>query len=434
MRKIGHLAADSISMKSAENIRFTMVLLLLMTGASSRPSSGEDWPHWRGAGYDGISGETDWNPYALEETARVLWKTNIGKGHSAAIVEKGCVFISGNFLHAQDSDTSYRDHVFCLDAETGDEIWRFTHPSKPGGYPGPIPTPAVDPSSVVVLSRWGTLFRLDRRDGSVIWQREVLGDSLRKKYNLLFYGSPIVLEGRVITNSGLYGMAFDIETGDRIWGVESVRYGSATPLPFRHRGDSAVLIAADTATYAVRAENGEIFWSYPWESLTDPMLSKNQIILSGYRKKWGSAMISLEGGMPRTIWKSRAFYGVFQTGVILGGHAYGFGYRKAQYQTLQCVDIDNGNLVWEKPFQEWGSLTAAGKYLIVLDNDGNLVVVEAAAEGYRETSRAHVLSLPEELHDSVHARYFCWTAPVLANGRIYARSTSGDLVCVDMRL
>ena len=41
-----------------------------------------DWPRWRGPNGDGISMETDWDPEALAEGPKILWKVNVGKGHS----------------------------------------------------------------------------------------------------------------------------------------------------------------------------------------------------------------------------------------------------------------------------------------------------------------------------------------------------------------
>lgn len=66
-------------------------------------------------------------------------------------------------------------------------------------------------------------------------------------------------------------------------------------------------------------------------------------------------------------------------------------------------------------------MLADGK-LIVMSDEGNLVLVEASPAGYKEITRM----------DAV-VKGKVWTTPVLANGRIYCRSTPGDLACVDVR-
>ena len=54
--------------------------------------------------------------------------------------------------------------------------------------------------------------------------------------------------------------------------------------------------------------------------------------------------------------------------------------------------------------------------LIVL----GLVIAAATGESYQPLAEANILS----------GR--CWTAPVLAQGRLYARNAAGDVVCLNL--
>ena len=74
----------------------------------------------------------------------------------------------------------------------------------------------------------------------------------------------------------------------------------------------------------------------------------------------------------------------------------------------------------EDSFGGFGAIQAIGKKLLIISNQGELVVAEANAEAFRETARAQVTG-PK-----------CWTTPVLANGRIYCRNSRGDLTCLDV--
>ena len=49
-----------------------------------------DWPRWRGPSGDGISMETGWNPKALSEDPKILWKTNVGLGYSNVTIKDLC--------------------------------------------------------------------------------------------------------------------------------------------------------------------------------------------------------------------------------------------------------------------------------------------------------------------------------------------------------
>jgi hypothetical protein len=62
-------------------------------------------------------------------------------------------------------------------------------------------------------------------------------------------------------------------------------------------------------------------------------------------------------------------------------------------------------------------LTGSG--ILALSDDGHLVLIDTNAAAYKELARADVLDGK------------CWTTPVLANGKIFARSTK-EAVCLDL--
>ena len=82
------------------------------------------------------------------------------------------------------------------------------------------------------------------------------------------------------------------------------------------------------------------------------------------------------------------------------------------YQEVSRVQVCGKN--WCHPAY------ADGK-LVVLGETGQLVIADASPEKFNELASARILEGK------------CWTAPVLANGLIYARTAAGDLVCVDVR-
>ncbi len=58
--------------------------------------------------------------------------------------------------------------------------------------------------------------------------------------------------------------------------------------------------------------------------------------------------------------------------------------------------------------------------LIIVSETGELLSVEASPATFKANSRVQLLGGK------------CWTTPVLANGRIYARNVKGDVICVDV--
>jgi hypothetical protein len=82
--------------------------------------------------------------------------------------------------------------------------------------------------------------------------------------------------------------------------------------------------------------------------------------------------------------------------------------------------------MWEEKLNgEPISIMAAGNRLIILDSKGNLYIAEATPSGYKESSRC---TIPDQISMDKW-----WTHPVFCNGKIYCRSFSGELVCIDVR-
>lgn len=86
--------------------------------------------------------------------------------------------------------------------------------------------------------------------------------------------------------------------------------------------------------------------------------------------------------------------------------------------TLTCLDWATGQRRWSEPGFGNGGLMAADGRLIVFDQ-GQLSLVRAVPDAFHLLARAQVLGGK------------CWTAPVLAHGKLYGRNAKGDLICLD---
>jgi hypothetical protein len=84
-----------------------------------------------------------------------------------------------------------------------------------------------------------------------------------------------------------------------------------------------------------------------------------------------------------------------------------------------CLNMGSGSMAGYLPGGV-GSLILVGSRLIIIMETGDLIVTEAAAQ-FTEIVRAKRV-VPR----------LCWTAPVLAGGRLYLRGDKGDLICLDV--
>jgi len=111
---------------------------------------------------------------------------------------------------------------------------------------------------------------------------------------------------------------------------------------------------------------------------------------------------------------------LWSTPVAKDGFLYGIlSFKRFGSGPLKCVDLKNGAVVWEQPGFGAGQVILAGKYLLALADDGQLVVVEAVPGAYKEIARFKAVAGK------------CWSTPALSNGRLFVRSTK-EGACFDL--
>jgi outer membrane protein assembly factor BamB len=383
--------------------------------------SAEDWPRYRGANFNGVSGEKNWLGAWPGGQPKQLWKKNVGTGFASLAVANGRVYTVGH--------TGKEDAVYCFDAVTGAEIWKHAYAQEldPKYYEGgPSATPTVDGGKVYTISKEGDVLCLDTGTGALVWSKNVHKEFGVELPDWGFAGSPHVEGDLVILNAGTSGIALKKATGEKVWTSGKDAAGYATPVPFVNEGRRALAIFGASQIFAVEPQTGKVLWHQAWKTeydvnSADPSVSGDLLyVSSGYGK--GNAAIRFGAGKPEQVWFNKEVRAHFSSPVVIGGYVYGVdGQGGDKDSQLKCLELKTGKLIWASPKSSTGALTAADGKLIWLTGNGELVVVEANPAGYKELARAQVTGGK------------CWTAPVLANGRLYVRNAKGDVVCVDVK-
>ncbi len=396
------------------HLRWTWIVSMALTAAVVA----EDWPNWRGPNQNGVSNEkgfaTNWNGQP-----KVLWRGKVGQGYSSFAVAGGRVYTLGWF-NGQDS-------VHCLDAQTGQPVWAHSYPcSKVDKYHpgGPGCTPTVHDGRVYTLSKEAHFFCLDANTGKVLWQKDLKRELGAAMPTWGFSSSPVIEENKVIVDVGPIA-AFDRLSGSLLWKTRAMPAAYGTPVVFAHQGkrmaagfNAQGLVILDTA-------DGREIGAYPWKTQYDvnasaPIVAGDHIFISsGYGH--GATLVRLTGGTPQSVWENKELRNQMNPSVIVGGHIYGMDGNTGQNGPLVCLDLQTGKPVWKQPAFGAGALIAADGKLIAMTEKGELVIAEASPAGFKPLARGQVLGGT------------CWSAPILANGRIYCRNDKGDVVCVDVK-
>jgi outer membrane protein assembly factor BamB len=400
--------------RSMISLALTGLMVLVVAGPSAW---GADWPCYRGPSHNGISQETDWSSNWGSAGPKVLWEKSIGIGFATTAVAGGRVYNSGN----SDKKT---DTVYCFDAQTGQELWKHSCPCPllPNSYEGgTLSTPTVDGAKIYTLSKIGDLFCLEAASGKVLWHKQLDKEMGFQLPTWHFSSSALIAGDMLLLNMGTAGLALNKNTGEPLWQNGKGKCGYATPVPFEMDGQPCLAIMSEVTLFAVRQTDGKQLWKYPWKTMyeinaADPVVIDNQMLItSGY--KHGCALLEFNAAGATKLWENKAMSMQINSPIVREGFAYGF-----DENVFKCVKLDDGKEMWQDKGLGKGSLMmSADGRLIITSEKGELVIAKADPQKFDVVARAQILPKTK-----------CWTSPVLANGRIYARNAAGNFVCVDV--
>ena len=416
-RRLDRAQLDPAKVKELSERKFDAAA----TGAS------RDWPHWRGPNYDGVANEigvlTEWP----SDGPKVLWTAQTGEGFASVAVADGRVFTI-----VQDGD---HEAVICWDAEKGTELWRFRYPCayKNDYGNGPRSTPSVDGDRVYSVGATGLLHCLkakpEQKDGEVVWKKDLQEEfgAIVPKWGVSF--SPLVLGDRLyIVPGGPNGnslAALDKKTGAILWKKHGDLAAYTSPIPATIHEQLQILVLTGKRLLGVHSDTGDILWEFPWPienecNIASPLVVQDYVFISSYYGR-GCAVLKIEKAgdawEPSLVYKNKRMRNHLSTSVRVKDHIYGF-----DDSLLTCMDFRTGAVTWKERGFDKGSLVAVGDQLIIYGANGELALVEANPQEYIQKSRFLF---------SKQARS-CWSAPVLAGGRLYVRDWE-KLVCFDVR-
>ena len=393
-----------------------VVIVFAACGGEIREPVGPDWPRWRGPSGDGISVEAEWDPAAIAGGPVTAWTFEAGAGFSSPSIVDGYVYLMGN---AKGEDT-----VYCLRAADGKLVWSHSYPCRAGEYPGPTSTPTVDRGTVFCLSKEGLLNALDAADGKVLWSRHIASDFGAVPPEWGFASSVVPYGESLLVNAGEAGMALDRTDGSLIWASAPKPSGYASPVLMLRESETVALFFGAGALFGVDPDSGSVLWSHPWKTAydvnaADPLVVGDRIfITTGYGR--GCALLEVNGGEAAVVWENRTVSSHFGSPVSVDGFIYANdGDAGAHRGSFVCLDPLTGESRWSERLGLGSMISTPGR-LILLTERRELIIAETSPEEFVEIARC---SLPRGLY---------WTPPVISGGRIYVRSISGTVTCIDV--
>jgi outer membrane protein assembly factor BamB len=407
----------------------------------------DDWPFWRGPARNGITGEdSGWR--SGDWKLREAWRRKFGEGSTSPIVHGGRLYTLGW--------KGERDHLSCVDAATGKDVWTTSYPSPrfgrvstgdKGQYSGASATPEFDAATgfLYTLGVDGDLRCWDTREkGRSVWKLN-LYDKYRAGQRpevaaqggtLRDYGytsSPLVQSETLIVEVGCKEgtlVAFDKRTGKELWKSQCADEAghSGGPVPMTVEGVPCAVILTIRSLLVARLDpgnEGKTVATFKWatdfaNNIPTPAVHENFVVVTSAYNHMAVCKLRITLSGAEKVWETPKLASGVCSPVIHNGNVY-WAWRR-----IYCLDFETGKEKWSG-----GNVGSAGsclltqdRRLIVWGGRGDLSLVESA-DG--SPNRFKELAQRTEILPATP-----WPHVVLAEGRLYCRDRDGNVVCFEV--
>jgi len=385
-----------------------------------------DWPQLLGPDRNGVYSGGDLAEQWPSGGPPKVWEKKIGNGFSNPVVAKRRLIL----FHRVRND----EVVDAFDGESGKAVWSYKYPTAYhddfGFDPGPRASPVISAGKVYTFGAEGMLTCLDFESGKKIWSVSTKDDFNVRKGFFGAASTPLLQGGRLFLNVGGEKagiIALDKDTGKLLWTSTADEASYSSPVAAKLGGKDYILFFTRNGLVAVDPNTGKVGLEQTWRSRSHasvnaavPLVVGNEIFLSASYGT-GAVLFRLDGSTLMRIWSSDdALSNHYATNVYLDGYLYGFHGRQEYTQSFRCIELKSGKVLWDEAGFGAGTVTLAGDRLLILRENGELVLARASPEKFVPGPRAKVLT-------GVVRAY-----PAIADGMLYARSED-TLVCVRLK-
>jgi outer membrane protein assembly factor BamB len=409
------------------------LLALVVVGFGVALFSAADWPQWRGPERNGISQETGLLKEWPEGGPKLVWQVkDIGQGYSTPAIVGERLYLISN----QGTDNEF---VQARSTADGKQIWQTkigkVGPNDGPQYPGARSTPTVDGELLYALGSDGDLVCLEAGTGKPRWQKNLRTDFAGQPGKWAYAESPLIDGDALICTPGgsqATMVALSKTSGEPIW-------RSALPSGDQSAYSSAIIVDVggvkqyvqmlQKGIVGVDARSGSLLWRYEKTAqgspanIPSPVADAAFVYSASGRGGGGLVQLKPEQGKftAEEVYIGSKLPTSIGGAIKIGKYLYG-----TNGQGLLCADFETGDVKWQERGVGAGSLCFADGQLYVHGEGGDVALVEATPDAYREKGRFTPPGQPDRGQSKA------WAYPVVANGKFYIHDF-GVLWCYDVK-
>jgi outer membrane protein assembly factor BamB len=440
----------------AHAVLWICAIVSLLAALAAEPAIGlsspatENWPHWRGPNLNGTSAETGL-PTTWDTETNVAWKLDIAESWTGAtpIIWEDSIFLNVSYVQraAERGGRRGRGGNEASDVQfpTGDEMQ--PNPDLPDDTAALIESEAFRAGGAVRRGQDETLnvelWRVDRRNGTVIWKRFLSDNDHQERKQNMSSPSPVTDGEHIWTMTGTGWLrAFDFD-GNEIWARNisndywsfGLNWGFASS-PLLHEDALYVQVLhgmkTDEPSYLLRIDKitGETVWMVQRptdaihespDSYTTPALlqydGKMEIVITG-----GDVVTGHDPATGEELWRADGLnprnnrnYRIVASPLVVGDIVIA-PTRVRPMLALKAGgrgDVTESNLLWSfDSGPDVPTPVSDGELLYVVTDNGVMHALDVHT--------GEIVYTNQRLEPGTYS-----SSPTLADGKIYALSEDG---------
>jgi len=343
----------------------------------------------------GYSRDVDWWPmfhndlkntgYSASDapdTNNVKWSYDLVDSVASPVVINGKVYVGTN-----------DKKVYCLDANTGTQIWSYS--TDDGVY---LSSPAISDGKVYI-NEADEVLCLDADTGSQIWSCNSGGG----------WSSPAISDGKVYVGSNDNNVyCLDADSGSQIWSYTTGGQVKSSPAVVNGK---VYVGSNDNNVYCLDADSGSYIWSYTTGGPVDssPAVANGKVYVGSYDYN----VYCLDADSGSQIWSYSPLCVHISSPAVAYGKVYIGGYCSSE---VLCLDADAGTKIWSYVTNNliWSSPAVADGKVYVGSNDEKVycLFAETGSQIWSYTTGNAII-----------------TSPAIADEKVYVGSMDGKIYC-----
>lgn len=294
------------------------------------------------------------------------------------------------------------DEVYCIDAESGDEVWKKQWPGNAGDLSSTL---CLADGKCYGLASTAEAFCLDAETGEEVW-RAKSGSG---------HSSFLVVDGLAVALAGEL-TALDANTGDIAWKQPKVKGNENSAVAWQGPdGEQYLLCNTREGIACVELKTGAVRWTAPGGSPSTVAATGEHMVVLSDNPEIGLQAYRITPDKAEKAWNLPKTVDRGSSPVIHEGHVYAV----AGERTV-CVELATGKLAWQgRPGKgDIASPLVADDKLIAPLGNMFVAMVSAKPDRYKLLDKTRVSLAP------------C-TSPAVAGGKLFVRTQEG-MACYDL--